>query len=150
MFWLLAIWSQHYHSGPKARFLESVLVMEDIILNFFRLLFKMWVYNFTNLNYLCFVRETVLLNWIFTGKVLIHEEPLEVLGVNVIEELSDFLILHVAEASCVWGGTTWNAWEDFTDVVEDAIIVMEEGSDFWNLYVAVVRTFCWTLYAVYR
>ena len=40
--------------------------------------------------------------------------------------------------------------EDFTDVVGDAVIVIEEGSDFWNLYVAVVRTFCWTLYAVYR
>ena len=40
--------------------------------------------------------------------------------------------------------------EDFTDVVRDAVIVIEEGSDFLNLYVAVVRTFCWTLYAVYR
>ena len=86
------------------------------------------------------MRETVLLNWIFTGKVLIREEPLEVLGVNVIEELSDFLILHVAEASCDWGGTTWNAWEDFTDFVEDAVVVIEEGSDFWNLYVDTVRS----------
>ena len=81
---------------------------------------------------------------------MIREEPLEVLGVNVIEELSDFLILHVAEASCDWGGTTWNAWEDFTVVVEYAIIVIEEVSDFWILYVAVVKTICWTLYAVYR
>ena len=57
---------------------------------------------------------------------MIGEEQLEVLAVNVIEEVSDFLIHHVAEASCYWGGTTWNAWEDFTDVVEDAIIVFEE------------------------
>ena len=39
------------------------------------------------------------------------------------------------------GGTTLNAWEVFTDVVEDVIvIVIEEVSDFWNLYVDVVRT----------
>ena len=31
---------------------------------------------------------------------MIGEEQLEVLGVNVIEEVSDFLIHHVAEASC--------------------------------------------------
>ena len=40
------------------------------------------------------------------------------------------------------GGTTLSAWEVFTDVVEDVIvIVIEEVSDFWNLYVDVVRTF---------
>ena len=33
-------------------------------------------------------------------QVLFGEEQLEVLGVNVIEELSDFLILYVDEASC--------------------------------------------------
>ena len=33
-------------------------------------------------------------------QVVIGEEQLEVLGVNVIEEVSDFLIHHVAEASC--------------------------------------------------
>ena len=32
---------------------------------------------------------------------MIGEEQLEVLGVNVIEEVSDFLIHHVAEASCI-------------------------------------------------
>ena len=39
------------------------------------------------------------------------------------------------------GGTTLNAWEVFTDVVEDVIVIeIEEVSDFWNLYVDVVRT----------
>ena len=38
------------------------------------------------------------------------------------------------------GGTTLNAWEVFTDVVED-VFEIEEASDFWILYVDVVRTF---------
>ena len=71
-------------------------------------------------------------------------------AINVIEEVSNFWILYMDEASCDWWGTTWNSWEGFTDIMEDALKVIEEVSNFWNLYVVEVRIICWTLYAVYR
>ena len=55
--------------------------------------------------------------------------------------LSEPIVVNKQKILKTRGGTTLNAWEVFTDVVEDVIvIVIEEVSDFWNLYVDVVRT----------
>ena len=48
----------------------------------------------------CFCEENRFSKLNNYRQVVIGEEQLEVLGVNVIEEVSDFLIHHVAEASC--------------------------------------------------
>ena len=115
------------------------------------------MYNGLSLN-LIFVKINFF-NWIITGKLWLVRNILKLLGglhyieeeaLNVIEEVSNFWILYVDEASRDWWGTTWNSWEDFTDIVEDALKVFEEVSNFWNLYVVEVRTICLTLYAVYR
>ena len=122
------------------------------------------------------VRKIVFLNWIITGKLCLVRNNLKCVGglhwrcggcyncgeLWLVRNNLKFLQWMWLKKSVLldtprgwsklyWGGTTWNAWEVFSDVVEDVMVVeIEEVSDFWNLDVDVVRTFYWTLYAVYR